>query len=171
MDYRVLANESVAMIDAKRRSLIAEWTERHDDVHTFDTFRSLSFSPNLAPFSVFPFDPAICIDLLTGAKSYRVFLNNSAIAREFEHRGWRITVTPKQAFEKSEFADEFMTVKKGRLSVSLPPAAFMRMGMELLRPQVFIRQCEMVNKPGPPDFKDASDYNLPIFSHEAEIWN
>jgi hypothetical protein len=169
VDYRVVAKEGREMIDAQRQSLIGEWIERHDDIHPFHTLRSLSFSPNLAPFSIFPFDPAICIDLLTGAKSYRVFLNNSAIAREFEHRGWKVTTTPKQAFEKGAFADEFMTVKKGHFSVSLPPAAFMRMAMELLRPQVLIRQCDMVNKPAPSGFN--SEYNLPIYSHEAEIWN
>ncbi len=53
--------------------------------------------------------------------------------------------------------------------VTLPPAAFMRMQMELLRPQVLIQQCELVKRAGPHAF--AREFNLPIYEHEAQMWD
>ncbi len=62
-----------------------------------------------------------------------------------------------------------MTVKKEGFHVTLPPAAFMRMAMELVRPQVFIQQCELIRQAGPNAFD--SEFGLPIFEHEAQIWD
>jgi len=169
VDFRVLAKGWDTDLLKQRESLIADWHERNDDVHAGESLKCLGFSPNLAPFSVFPFEPRLCIDLLTGAKAYMVLLNCTAVAREFEHRGWQVVTTPKQAFESNEFADDFMTVKKEGFNITLPPAAFMRMQMELLRPQVFIRQCELIKRAGPNAFN--SEFNLPVYEHEAQIWD
>jgi hypothetical protein len=169
LDFRVVAKGGDTDLVKQRESLIADWHEKGDDVHAAESLKCLGFSPNLAPFSVFPFEPRLCIDLLTGAKAYMVLLNFTAVAREFEHRGWQIVTTPKQAFESNGFAEDFMTVKKEGFNITLPPAAFMRMHMELLRPQVFIRQCELIKQAGPDAFN--SEFNLPVYEHEAQIWD
>jgi hypothetical protein len=143
VDFRVAGRGSETDLATQRDSLIADWRERNDDVHLSESLGCLGFSPNLAPFSVFPFEPALCIDLLTGAKAYRVLLNVTAVGQEFERRGWQIVTTPKEVFESGKLDEDFMTVKKGGFSVTLPPAAFMRMQMELLRPQVLILKSEV----------------------------
>lgn len=168
VDFRVIADDGGRRLSEQCELLTADWIERGDDVHPGDSHECLGFSPNLAPFSVFPFAPAICVDLLTGAKAYRVLLNLSAVAREFEHRDWEVVTGPREAVEADKFREELMTVKKGAFSVTLPPASFMRMHMELLRPQVLIRQCEMLKRAGPHAF--GSEFNLPIYEHEAQMW-
>jgi len=148
IDLRVMTEGADADIVKRRNSLISDWEET-DEIHSNESLKSLGFSPNKAPFSIFPFDSALCVDLLLGAKAYMVILNVTAIAREFEYRGWQIVTTPKQAYEACKFEDDFMTVKKDGFVVTLPPAEFMRMGMELLRTQVLIRQCELLRRAGP----------------------
>jgi hypothetical protein len=169
LDFRVIATGGVTELGDRRKSLIADWHERSDDVHDAESLENLAFGPNMAPFSVFPFESSVCIDLLTGAKAYRVLLNVTAVGREFENRGWHIVTTPKDVLEAGKLEEDFMTVEKDGFWVTLPPAQFMRMLMELLRPQVLIRQCELIRKAGP----QASDneFNLPIYEHEATIWD
>ena len=77
--------------------------------------------------------------------------------------------SPREALESGTFSEGFMTVKKEGFYVTLPPASLMRIHMELVRPQVFIRQCELVRQAGPQAFD--SEFNLPIFQHEAQMWN
>jgi hypothetical protein len=146
IDFRVSTDGGGASLLEQRESLTSDWVERSDHVDPSDSLECLAFSPNLAPFSVFPFAPSICVDVLTGAKAYRVLLNLSAVAREFEYRGWQVTMSPRQAVEADKFREGLMTVKKGDFTITLPPALFMRMQMELLRPQVLIRQCELLKK-------------------------
>lgn len=169
IDFRVVADGADKDIGKLRDSLIADWEERNDDIHPGESLKCLGFSPNMAPFSVFPFEPALCVDLLTGAKAYMVLLNVTAVAREFQYRGWQIVTTPKEVFESGKLAEDFMTVKKDGFAVTLPPAVFMRLLMELLRPHVLIRQCELIRQAGPQAF--GSEFNLPIYEHEAEIWD
>ena len=167
VDFRVISKDE-GRLSEQRELLTRDWA-RGDDIHAGESLECLSFSPNLAPFSIFPFQPAICVDLLTGAKSYRVLLNVTAVAREFEYRGWEIKTTPKQVFEAGRFGEDFMTVGKSGFRITLPPASFMRLHMELLRPQVLINQCELVRRAGPGAF--GSEFNLPVYEHEGDIWS
>ncbi|MGC1372480.1 MAG: hypothetical protein WA824_10120 [Candidatus Sulfotelmatobacter sp.] len=50
----------------------------------------MTFCPNLVPFSIFPFDDRMCIDLAIGSKSYATYLNLSQVLREFEANGWTV---------------------------------------------------------------------------------
>jgi hypothetical protein len=168
IDLRRVDEPAIDDIVTLRSSLTSDWERNDDDIHTSASLKCLGFSPNMAPFSVFPFAPRLCIDLLTGAKAYMVLLNVSAVAREFRHRNWEVLTTPKQAFEAGTMEEDFMTVRKEGFKVTLPPAAFMRLGMELLRPQVLIRQCELIRQAGPRAFE--TEFNLAVYEHEAQIW-
>jgi hypothetical protein len=169
VDFRVARGEWEAQLTKRRESAIADWIDSNDHVHTSKSLDHLGFSPNMAPFTIFPFPPTLCIDLLTAAKAYVVFLNVTAIAREFRHRGWEVETMPLDVIRSGNLEEDFMTVKKERFHVTLPPAVFMRMQMELLRPKVVIRQCELLRRAGPGSF--TSDFGLPIFEHEREIWD
>jgi hypothetical protein len=169
IDFRVARAGEDSKLIQLRDSLISDWDQKNDDIQVNESLKCLGFSPNLAPFSIFPFEPALCVDILTGAKAYMVLLNLTAVAREFEYRGWEVVTTPKQTFESGQWDEDFMTVRKEGFRITLPPAAFMRMQMELLRPKVLIRQCELIRRAGPVAFDN--EFNLPIYEHEAEIWD
>lgn len=169
VDFRVQRQVSMDALAQERQALIQEWIDSDDHVHVSKSFEHIGFSPNMAPLSVFPLEPRLCIDLLTGAKAYFVSLNVSAVAREFEHRGWEVVTNPREVLESGNTAEDFMTVRKEGFRVTVPPAIFMRLQMELLRPQVLIRQCELIRRAGSEAFN--SEFNLPIYEHEADIWD
>jgi hypothetical protein len=129
----------------------------------------LAFSPNLAPFSVFPFPDRMCVDLLLGAKAYRVLLDISAVEQEFQRRGWEIVKSAEQSVRAGEFAEIFLTVSRDGFYCNLAPASLMRLQMELLRPQVLIQQCELIKRAGPEACESA--FHLPVYKREATIWD
>jgi hypothetical protein len=89
--------ESVNRVaDQQRESSIGEWHSRGDDIVSMNTLDWLAFTPNVAPFSVFPFDSRTCIELAIGARFYITYLNCNAVAREFEHRGWKVKKSTRQ---------------------------------------------------------------------------
>lgn len=158
-----------------RKEIIGDWERRGDfwiDISTLDT---IAFSPNCAPFSIYPFDAKTCIDLLTGAKHYTAYLNESAVAREFEYRGWTADLkTPKDVVSEKDLAAALermrqsrMVVSKGRLHMEIPPADFMRMHMETLRPKSIIDACEAIFGLGPRE----GGFSLSLFDGEAQIWD
>src|SRR6185312_8461111 len=73
-----------------RKLAIGPWEDRDDFVFDMNTLDLIGYTPNCAPFSIFPFRARTCVDLLMGAKFYVAFQNVSAIAREFEKRGWEV---------------------------------------------------------------------------------
>lgn len=62
-----------------RAATIGEWERRGDYIHDMNSLDAIGYSPNSAPFSVFPFRARMCIDLLIGAMFYVSFLNINAV--------------------------------------------------------------------------------------------
>ena len=93
IDLRTMPDDDASKKDLERirGEVIGEWERRGDFWIEMSTLDTLAFTPNAAPFSVYPFDAKTCIDLLVGAKQYTAFLNESAVAREFEYRGWTVS--------------------------------------------------------------------------------
>lgn len=73
-----------------RKAAIGEWERQGDYIDDMNSLDAIVYTPNSAPFSVFPFRARMCIDLLIGAKFYVSFLNINAVEREFTKRGWTL---------------------------------------------------------------------------------
>lgn len=175
-DVRTLpdADGSKTPLDRLRDEIIGEWVRRGDAWTDMSTLDMLAFSPNCAPFSVYPFTPRTCVDLLVGAKNYTAYLNMTAVAREFENRGWRVDKAPKDLTRESdletaiqEMHESFMRVSKGGFHADIPPADFARMQLEALRPKSLIEACEAIFKLGPRE----GGFSLALFEGESEIWD
>ena len=157
-----------------RGEIIGEWENRGDLVVDMSTLDLLAFSPNAAPFSVYPFDAKACIELLVGAKHYVTYLNESAVAREFEYRGWTVeSLIPKNPRTESELkavleqvSRSILRVSKGRFHAEIPPADFMRMQVETLRPKTIIDGCEAIFALGPRQ----GGFSMSLFEGEPQIW-
>lgn len=153
--------------NASRQGIIGDWGERDDLVMQRNSLDLMAFSPNCAPFSVFPFPTRICVDLMIGRKFYVSYLNVQAVAREFEFRGWRIAKTAEELL-KEERPEQVLVVQKGRFHAGVPPADFMRMQMEALRPQTVISTYETKFKEGPAG---SSGFTLSLYEGEPELWD
>ena len=91
----------------------------------------------------------------------------NAVAREFEYRGWKITKTPEDL--ASEGNDQaVLVIQKGAFYAHVPPAEFMRMHMEALRPQTVISTYEAKFREGP---SGDSGFSLALYEGEGELWN
>jgi hypothetical protein len=163
-------------MSAAREQHLKAWEDRNDVFLPMESADFLAFGPNCAPFSVFPFPEEICVGLMTGTIIFTSFLNQSEVAREFERRGWQITLGPEQIrreveerHKKGEEAeiDQLLKVKKNGFSASVPPAEFTRLTMEALRPKVLIKARELVRAMGPEGTKGSVLFSI---AREHEVW-
>lgn len=148
-------------------SVVGEWGRRGDLVIDFDSLDALAFTPNCAPFSIYPFDARTCVDLLIGAKHFVTYLNHDAVAREFETRGWTVEQTSQQLFEQGD-KEAMMVVTKGECHIRIPHADFMRLQMEALRAKSLIDALEARLRQG---YRGSEGFLLGLFSGEADLWN
>lgn len=74
-DFRVMGSAEKVWKQGveQMRKDIATWEESGDLVTRMDSLDILAFTPNCAPFSVFPFPERLCIELLTGARTTAAF--------------------------------------------------------------------------------------------------
>ena len=158
-----------------REAVVGEWDRRGDFWVEMSTLDTLAFSPNCAPFSVYPFDAKTCIDLLIGARNYTAYLNESAVAREFEYRGWTAALKTPADFvgeaDKDAALEQMrqsrMMITKGQFHAEIPPADFMRMHIEALRPKTLIDAYEAILKLGPRE----GGCSLMLFDGEPQLWD
>jgi len=168
-DFRELktGEEIKELTGQTREAAIGEWERRGDFVTDMNTLNVISYTPNSAPFSIFPFRSRTCVDLLIGAKFYVSFLNVSAIEREFTKRGW----TVQKGFEalmEEKSKESMLEVRKGPFYCNVPPGDFMRMQIETLRPKTLIDAMEVKHRQGPD--VDVG-YLLALFQDEHKLWN
>jgi len=170
VDFRAAGDfdKVIEQIEDSRKREIGSWLERNDLVLDANSMDVLAFTPNCAPFSVFPFPARLCIDILTAAKAFITYLNLSEVRREFERYGWEVEKGPEDLLDDGADDDTpMLIVRKGDFHPSIPPADFMRMQMETLRPQVLIKALDAMYKRGP---RGAPLYAFYVYEQEKEIW-
>ena len=147
---------------------IASWTEHDDVVIRMDSLDILSFTPNCAPFSVFPFPDRLCVELLTGAKNYSCFLNLTELGREFERGGWQVEKWPQELMKDGADRDTpIFRLKRNGMHPYIPPAHVMRISMETIRPIVLIRTLDAAFKLGPGAMSPSA---LVVYEGEKDLW-
>lgn len=169
IDFRVLGDFERAKNEAIERESreTASWGN-NDFVVALDSLDLLAFTPNCAPFTVFPFPERLCIELATGAKSYRCSLNLTEIGREFERHGWEVEQWPQDLLKEGAGPDSpYFRLRKDGLHHELPPADVMRMQMETLRPHAILQALEAVLKLGPGGVPSAI---FIVYEGEKDLW-
>jgi len=86
-----------------------------------NVFALSTFSPNLAPYTVFPIDPDLRFSLMTGEFIVISMLNVSGLARWLAKRGWKAEVlVPGEIRREAAFLHvPVLSVSSGRISVQL----------------------------------------------------
>jgi hypothetical protein len=179
-DFRkfTAADEVKRLTGDVRKVATGEWERRGDYIQDMNSLDVIGYSPNSAPFSVFPFRARTCIDLLIGAKFYVSFLNVNAVEREFTRKGWTLEKdfkTRMKDFEtlmeeksKQSMLDSMIDVRKGPFHCTVTPADFMRMQIETLRPKTLIDAVEAKYRQGP---SNDTGYVLALYQDEYKLWN
>lgn len=168
-DFRTLGHFGKAQNQAVERmeEETASWNE-DDLVVPMLSLDVLAFTPNCAPFSVFPFPERLCVDLLTGAKSYRCFLNLTEVGRQFERNGWNVEKCPEDLIKEGAGSDTpIFRLRKGGMWFEVPPADIARMQIETLRPHVMIQTAEAIRDLGPGGVSSSS---FIVYEGERALW-
>jgi hypothetical protein len=168
-DFRLLGDFEKAKNEAieRARKETASWGD-NDFVVVFDSLDLLAFTPNCAPFTVFPFPERLCIELATGAKRYSCSLNLTEIGREFERHGWEVEQWPQDLLKKGSSPDTpYFRLRKDGMHPEVPPTAIMRIQMETLRPHVIIQELEAVLRLGPGGVPSPS---FTVYEGEKGLW-
>ncbi len=166
VDFRKLGDlktESPKMEEVHRLTG-EEWGS--DKISVMSSMEIITFAPNLAPFSIFPFDDRTCIELAIGAKSFRTFLNMSEVIRAFERSGWTSEGSLEDALDKTK-GEAVAILKKGGFLCHLPPGDFGRLQFEMLNPESLLEQCEYIRSLGP----GTTEYGVWTLDGEGEQWN
>lgn len=127
-----------------------------------------SYSPNVAPYSIFPFDEEVIIDLLLGSLQIKAHLSEEELVKSFKGKGWnfvfpsltnreewlnlespsdRVAATRSQKYQPS--------LSKGLFTTMLPWDVIYRIGFEFLSVKAIIELVELAKStsiPGKPDF-------------------
>lgn len=156
--------------EEKRAGAISYWYKQGDFVVEGESHELLTFSPNCAPLSIFPFSSATCMDLMLGTKAYRSYLNVSAIGREFEYRGWRILKTPQDFHDEGVLHRRLFQFEKYGSALTLSTTSLRRIQMEMVRPQTLIRESEAIRYAGPSAFPVGTGQSF-VFESEGSMWD
>jgi hypothetical protein len=148
--------------------LRVEKTSNRDDDLTLDlnSFDLLNYTPNVAPFSIFPFDERTCIDLAIGKKSYTSYLNMGEVIKCFLKNGWTIEKQMQEALHETDNLAVLM-LRKGGFYCHLPPGDFARLHMEFLTPESMLAQCEYMRGLSQ---EHEGEYGYWLYEGEASQW-
>ncbi len=120
-----------------RNTVVGAWEGRGDSILQMKSLDVLAFTPNCAPFSIYPFSSRTCIDLLIGSKVITTYLNHNAVGREFENHGWRVEQSPEELAEQGD-KEAIMAIEKEGCHIRVPHADFTRLQMEALRVKTLV---------------------------------
>jgi hypothetical protein len=166
VDFRKLGeldDVTPKMEEAYRRAA-GKWDgERVTSMNSMDI---ITFCPNVAPFSIFPFDDRTCIELAIGAKAFLTRLNLDQMLREFEANGWTIESSFDNAIAQTN-GDAIVVLKKGGFFCHVPPGDFGKLQFEMLSPATLIEECEYIRGLGPTA---AQGYGIWTLEGEATQW-
>lgn len=161
--------QAATLLDEKLSQGTADWRASDDVVVPRQSLDYLGFSPNVAPYSVFPFPSRVCVEILLGQLLIRSVLNVSAVAREFERRGWRVTKSPKEYLAANKTFDTgFIAVAKAGREIEVGPAWMDRMQLETLRPQVVIKTLDQMLTVG---LESKVFHPFIVLKDEAAMWD
>jgi hypothetical protein len=155
---------------AESKTAIEAWRAKDDFVMRLDSSGIVSFTPNCAPVAVYPFSARLCVELLTGAKTYTCLVNLTEIGREFERYGWMVSKSTEEFAReaKGQAASAFFRLEKAGFHAEIPPADIMRIVMETMDPKYIVDTLEALRGLGP-----VSSSTMSIFAFETDktIWD
>ena len=117
--------------------------ERNSDIlmpYMTSWFHAVNFSPNMAPYAVFPIEPELRFSLMTGETMVFSIINISGLARWLNKRGWEAEVIPipedvDDIDLENPMALPVLRVSDGRRSVEINMTYFLIATVEFHMPE------------------------------------
>lgn len=129
----------------------------------YSSFNSLIFfdqvSPNIAPFSIFPFSEKIICEIMTGQIHLKAIVSKKELVKSFRGKGWSLTLPPRKAFitaydsndinKIKEFITNpkyFATLKKGKFNYRIPHETLLSINSEFYSVKSIVNKSENLMK-------------------------
>lgn len=165
MDFRKAGDEStVSKMEEARREATKAWRD-DDEVLTMGSMDVITFSPNVAPFSIFPFADRTCVELAIGAQAFYVTMNLSVLFQTFKSHGWEVESSSRDTLRKTD-GEAAAIIRKDRFHARIPPGDFSRLQFELLSPSTLLEEYEYIRSLGP----SVEGYSVWLLEGESEQW-
>lgn len=159
--------------ESKHKSVKEKWGKNGDRIYPRFSIEKLDAPKHFAPYTIFPFNDGIIADILMGKIWILYKLNNSEIIRILERAGWKLVDSfdniPEEVIRNTDIEDLILyKVRKGSLTVSIPPPWFGRLCFELMSPKV------MVDDLAGYESAEDSQESVAVLSHyidDEKIWS
>lgn len=138
------------------------------------------FSPNIIPYSVFPFSEEIICEIMTGQIQLKAIINKKELIKSFKGKGWELTLAPREDIIAVYDSDDIKkikkavvdpkyhnTLRKGNFSYKLPHEVLLRIENEFRSVKAIIDESEGIMKAA---LNGAYKMVATNFSDEYLIW-
>jgi len=138
------------------------------------------FSPNIMPYSVFPFSEKIIGEVLTGQIQLKMVISEKELKETFRGKGWELTMPPREAIMAVYDTDDIEKIKeaiwdpafhsmlrKGAFNYRLPREVLLRIETEFRSAKAVIDESEGLMKATSDRVSRMVTTN---FSEESVIW-
>ena len=178
---KIEIEEANQYFKSKHKTITNKWVEMEDIVIPFDFIDKLNFARNYAPYSIFPFNEEICVDIIMGRTNIRSIVNFSEIVRIMDKYGWKTVdnlFLKIKALEendekgtqelKEQSVEHWLTVEKEGFRVDLPPGILGRLHFELLSPMAIVDHLNELYEEGP---RKENEMFLTNYINNQKIWD
>lgn len=138
------------------------------------------FSPNIVPFTVFPFSVSNIVDLMTGQIQLKVVMSEKELIKSFQGKGWTLVMPNRRDLVSVYDADDinkikqavidprfFITLKKGRFSYKVPREILLRVESEFLSVKSIVEESEFLMSGRYPKLTEMLTTS---FQDESSVW-
>ncbi|MBI5122815.1 hypothetical protein HZA75_03065 [Candidatus Roizmanbacteria bacterium] len=140
-----------------------------------------SFSPNLAPYSIFPFAENIIVGLMTGEIQLKAVISRKELVKSAKGKGWELTFPAREVISKmydkaktrnecrevSRSVENYVTFKKGAFEYKMGKEILYRIDSEFLSIKALLASAEQVRTMTGSGVSRTFTTN---FSEEHEMW-
>ncbi len=137
-------------------------------------------SPNIAPYSIFPFDEEVIVDLLLGGLQIKAHLDEDELIKSFKGKGWEFRPPPSKMLKEwleSETPGERIdgvrnpeydpSMSKGLFTTTIPKDLVYRIGFEFLSVKSIVKIAEVTRESSIPGKQDLV---VTQFAREEDRW-
>ena len=152
--------------------------DRYSSVNSLMFFDE--FSPNMMPYSAFPFSETVICDILTGQIQLKSVISRKGLIKTFKGKGWNFTTPSRQSIAAVYDIDDIGVIKKavadpkfhnmlskGKFAYKIPRELFLRIDLEFCSIKSIVNECEILL--GMRENTE-SRWIATSFSEEYSIW-
>jgi hypothetical protein len=136
----------------------------------FSNYDRFSFSPVIAPYSIFPLSEQLCADIMFGQINISIYLNFTELAKYLEQKGLKVIETTSDIIKKDskQLANKIMVIKYNNMYLNLPPMTMNKIFYEYYHPNYIVKEIKLLREV----IKEGEEPGIIIYNkQEKHLWH